>query len=39
MWMGGFAPLGDVVKDRKLVASASEAAIVRLITPPSGILG
>ena len=31
MWMGGSVPLGYVVKDRKLVVSEPEAAIVRSI--------
>ncbi len=31
MWMGGFVPLGYVVKDRKLVIDEVEAATVRMI--------
>jgi site-specific DNA recombinase len=31
MWMGGFVPLGYVVKDRKLVIDEAEAATVRMI--------
>jgi site-specific DNA recombinase len=31
MWMGGFVPLGYVVKDRKLIINRSEAAKVRMI--------
>jgi site-specific DNA recombinase len=31
MWMGGFVPLGDDVKDRKLVINKTEAATVRMI--------
>ena len=31
MWMGGFAPLGYDVKDRKLVVNEAEAATVRMI--------
>jgi DNA invertase Pin-like site-specific DNA recombinase len=31
MWMGGWAPLGYDVKDRKLVVSETEAATVRMI--------
>lgn len=31
MWMGGWAPLGYDVKDRKLVTNAAEAATVRMI--------
>jgi DNA invertase Pin-like site-specific DNA recombinase len=31
MWMGGFVPLGYVVKDRKLVVNEAEADTVRMI--------
>jgi site-specific DNA recombinase len=31
MWMGGFVPLGYVVKDRKLIIDEAEAATVRMI--------
>jgi hypothetical protein len=31
MWMGGFVPLGYVVKDRKLIIEETEAATVRMI--------
>jgi len=31
MWMGGFVPLGYVVKDRKLIIDEVEAATVRMI--------
>ena len=31
MWMGGYVPLGYVVKDRKLVLNEPEAEIVRMI--------
>jgi site-specific DNA recombinase len=31
MWMGGWAPLGYDVKDRKLVVNEAEAAVVRMI--------
>jgi DNA invertase Pin-like site-specific DNA recombinase len=31
MWMGGFVPLGYVVKDRKLIINRPEAAKVRMI--------
>ena len=31
MWMGGWAPLGYDVKDRKLVVNEAEAAMVRWI--------
>jgi site-specific DNA recombinase len=31
MWMGGWAPLGYDIKDRKLVVNEAEAAIVRMI--------
>jgi hypothetical protein len=31
MWMGGFVPLGYVVRDRKLVINETEAALVRMM--------
>ena len=31
MWMGGWAPLGYDIQDRKLVVNQGEAAIVRMI--------
>lgn len=31
IWMGGFVPLGYVVKDRKLIVDEAEAATVRMI--------
>ena len=31
MWMGGFVPLGYLVRDRKLVVAEAEAATVRMI--------
>jgi site-specific DNA recombinase len=31
MWMGGYPPLGYVVKDRKLIVNEAEAATVRMI--------
>jgi DNA invertase Pin-like site-specific DNA recombinase len=31
MWMGGWAPFGYQVKDRKLIANAADAAVVRSI--------
>jgi site-specific DNA recombinase len=31
MWMGGFVPLGYIVKDRKLVVNEAEAETVRMI--------
>ena len=39
MWMGGWAPLGYDVKDRKLVVNAREAALVRRIFERFAVLG